>query len=283
MSSRPGLLLSLLAYTLLSVGFVLEKKGIAWIGFKGRKDRVYFNNLFIWISGFLIANLYIVPNTMALKSLSPHVVASVAGWGVAVTVILSWAVLGERLYCADLLDTALIAGAIVAINLFEQGNAGDIIRVPYLVAASVLPFMLFALFILKAVTRGTRAVLLAAVSGISTGMITVAMKALVSLFGFRIGDYFVSPYLYLYLLFSITAFVTLQMAFKTGDMMLAGPAQYSMAIIYPVICSMLVFGSRFHPVQPAAILLVVIFVVRLLRRHWTPGRGLAAKGAGGAH
>ena len=273
MSTWLSLFVAALGYSLLSAGLVLEKKGIAWIGFKGPKDGAYRQNIFIWISGFLMVNFSIVPNTMALKSLNPHVVASVAGWGVAVMVILSRVLLKERLSAADFLDTALIAGAIVALNLFEPRNGGEVMRLPCLVVASALPFLILAFSFLQAFSRKTRALLLAGVSGICTGMITVAMKVLVSLFGFRVGSYLVSPYLYLYLLFSITAFVTLQLAFRAGDMMLVGPAQYSMAIIIPAIGSVLIFASRLHPLQPAAVLVIVALSVRLLLRHWKPAAG----------
>ena len=273
MSTWQSLLVAALAYSLLSAGMVLEKKGVVWIGFRGPKNPAYFKNLFIWILGFLLVNLSIVPNTMALKTLSPHIVASVAGWGVAVMVILSRFLLGERLYAADFLDTALIVGAIVVLNLFEKRNADDVIRGSYLIAVAAAPFVILAFSFLKDVSHKTRAVLLAAVSGLCTGMITVSMKVLVLLFGFRVGAYFASPYLYLYLLFSIAAFVTLQLAFRAGAMMLAGPAQYSAAIIYPVIGSILVFISRLHPVQPAAILAIVALSGRILRRHWQPAAG----------
>lgn len=270
MTSWTSLLLSGIAYTILLAGFVLEKKGIAWIGFKGKKDSPYYRDLAVWSLGFILVNLYIVPNTVALKALSPHVAASVAGWGVAVMVFLSWVLLGERLYRADFLDTGLMAGAIAALNLFDRRSSGTVIRASFMIVASAVPFLLLALSWLRPFSRRYRAVFLAAVSGLCTGMITVAMKALVSLHGFEIKAYFGSPYLYLYLAFSVSAFISLQLAFKAGDMMLAGPAQYSATIIYPVVCSAPVFAARIHPLQPAAILVIVILAVRILRRHWKP-------------
>ncbi len=81
--------LSIFAYTLLSIGLVLQKKGIAWIGFKGKKDGNFYRPLAIWFAGFLLMNLYIVPNTAALKHLPPHIVSAMAGWGVVVLVLLS--------------------------------------------------------------------------------------------------------------------------------------------------------------------------------------------------
>jgi len=41
MLNDMGVLLALIAYSLLSLGYVLMKKGIGWIGYKGRKNRAY--------------------------------------------------------------------------------------------------------------------------------------------------------------------------------------------------------------------------------------------------
>ena len=112
--------LAFLAYSLLSLGFALMKKGVGWIGSKGRKDRNFYNYLFVWIAGFILSNSYIVPNTMALKHLEPHIVASVAGWGVVMLILLSRILLQEALYRSDFLFAAVIFTAILTLNLFEN-------------------------------------------------------------------------------------------------------------------------------------------------------------------
>jgi drug/metabolite transporter (DMT)-like permease len=104
------------------------------------------------------------------------------------------------------------------------------------------------------------------VTGMSTGMIIVTMKVLVSELGFDVAGYFSSPLLYLYLLFSLTGFVTLQAAYKLGAMMRVGPIQYSTAILYPVMCSYWVFGKQLHPLQIGTIILIVIAVIGMLKK-----------------
>ena len=45
MTTWLSLCLTALAYTLLSTGYVFQKKGISWIGYKGIKDRAFYRNL----------------------------------------------------------------------------------------------------------------------------------------------------------------------------------------------------------------------------------------------
>lgn len=65
--------------------------------------------------------------------------------------------------------------------------------------------------------------------------------------GSTVVSYLASPWLYLYGLTGFGTFVIMQFAFKTGEMVLIGPIQTSFNIIYPVLCSYLIFGA---PVEP---------------------------------
>lgn len=262
-----SILLTILAYTLLSTGFVFMKKGIVWIGYKGEKDKTYYRNLFTWISGFLLINIFIVPNTVALRYLDPHIVSSIAGWGVVFMVFLSHALLKEKLYSSDFSYSVLIFISIIFLNLYENQEGGMTVNIPLLTIMASLPFFLFAPVFINSISKRIKTIIYAAVSGISTGMIIVTMKVLVSLRGFHVGSYFSSPYLYLYLLFSLTAFISLQVAYKKGVMMLVGPVQYSAAIIYPVLCSYLVFSNRINFIQLAAISAIVYSVIAILKKH----------------
>jgi len=195
------------------------KKGISWIGYKGRKNKPYFKDLFTWIAGFLLINIYIVPNTIALKTLDPHIVSAMAGWGVIVLVFLSKIFLEEKLFRSDYYFTLLIFISIIILNVFEYEEAGKSFNTAFLIISASLPFLLFIPAFMKAFSKKTRTLLFAAISGISTGMIIVTLKVVVSESGFLIREYFSSPYFYLYLLFSITAFISLQIAYKMGLMM----------------------------------------------------------------
>jgi len=258
--------LAILAYALLSVGLVLMKKGINWIGFKGKKEAAFYRDLITWIAGFLLSNLYIVPNTIALKQLEPHIVAAMAGWGVVALVVLSHAILKEKLYRSDLLFTFIIFSAIILLNIFEHQEQKSGYSLPAIVIMASFPFLLFITGSLKFLSKRVRTIIFAGISGMATGMIIVTMKILVSRFGLHVPEYFSSPFLYLYLLFSLTAFISMQIAYKLGAMLRAGPVLYSAGIIYPLLCSGLIFSNRIHILQYFAVAAMIYGVFALLKK-----------------
>jgi multidrug transporter EmrE-like cation transporter len=267
MTSLFSILLTILAYTLLSIGFVLMKKGISWIGYKGKKDKLYYQNLFIWILGFIIMNSNIVPNTIALKFLEPHIVSAFAGWGIIMLVFFSHVILKERLFKPDFIYTAVIFISIIFLNLLEQKKDQIVVKLPWLIFLSLIPLCLMAPAFLKHISKRLKTILFAAISGISTGMIIVTIKVLVIDSGFNVRSYFSSPYLYIYLFFSVAAFITLQISYKLGHMMLVGPVQYSAAIIYPVLCSYAVFANNIEFMQLVSIALVIYGTINILKNH----------------
>jgi len=259
--------ITIFAYTLLSTGFVLMKKGIGWIGFKGKKDKAFYRNLLLWIIGFILINVYIVPNAIALKYLTPHLVSSMAGWGIIILIFFSYLILKEKLYRSDYFYALLIVVSIVFLHFFEYQESEEKVVISVLVAVSVLPLLLLLPALLRFVSRRVKTILMATLSGLSAGLIIVMLKVLVSFSGFAVPSYFSSPYFYLYLFFSLAAFITLQVAYKWGQMMTVGPIQYSATIIYPALCSFLVFGRHIHLVQIAAMAAIIYSVVAILKKH----------------
>jgi len=259
--------ITIFAYTLLSTGFVLMKKGIGWIGFKGKKDKAFYRNLTLWIIGFILINVYIVPNTIALKYLAPHLVSSMAGWGIIVMIFFSYLILKEKLFSSDYFYTILIVVSIVFLHFFERQASEEIINISALITVASLPLFLLLPALLRFVSKRVKTILFATLSGISAGLIIVMLKVLVTYSGFAVPSYFSSPYFYWYLFFSLTAFITLQVAYKLGQMMTVGPIQYLATIIYPALCSFLIFGKHINLVQIAAILAIIFSVVAILRKH----------------
>jgi drug/metabolite transporter (DMT)-like permease len=276
MSTAASLAAAGLAYTLLALGLVLMKKGIGWIGRKGPKDKAFRADLAVWLAGFVLSNLYIVPSAAALKTLSSHVVASFAGWGVVVMVGLAALILKERVSGSDAALAVLVAAAIAVLGAFERSEGGDAFRPSAFGIASLLPFCALAAAFLPSVRSGLKAFLFAAVSGSAAGLIIVAMKVLVRFYGFRIADYLASPYFYAYLIFSLTAFLALQLAYKRAPLMSVGPVQYTAAIAYPVLASIAVFGARLHPAQWAGLAALVFGVAGILMRR---GDGTTSRGS----
>ncbi len=267
MTKAFAALLALTAYGILSTGLVLMKKGIAWIGHQGPKGSVWRRDLGTWIAGFLLTNLYVAPSLAALKTLTPHIVAAFAGFGVVILVVLAAAVLGEKLHRSDALYTAAIFLSIILLNVYEPSPGKNAVNIHLLAGAAAFPLLLFSTAFIKGMARPVRAVVYASVSGISTGILLVLMKILVGLYGFRVADYLHSPYLYLTLFFSLMAFIVLQLAYRIETMMRTGPVQYASSIIYPAVCSTLVFGNVIRPIQIVALAAIVLAVAGILRKH----------------
>lgn len=263
--TTAAFLLAALAYVLLAAGLVLMKKGIGWFGLGLPKDAVRRRDLGIWTAGFLLSNAYIVPLTLSLRTLPPHVVAAFAGLGVVVMVFLSRTWLGERLRPSDAFYAGAMGVAIAVLSLSAKTGAGGAGNALRLAVAAAVPLLLLAAGSFRRAAGRHRAVLLAAVSGISTGMIVVLMRILVQAFGIRVGAYFGSPYLYLYLVFSLLAFVTLQFAYRLDSLLRTGPVQYGASILYPAFCSAFVFGNPILPLQAAAIVAIVLAAAGILR------------------
>ncbi len=258
-------LLAALAYILLAAGLVLMKKGIGWFGRGFPRDAVRKRDLGIWTAGFLLSNAYIVPVALSLRTLPPHVVTAFAGLGVVVMVLLSRVWLGERLRPSDPVYAGAMGVAIGVLSLSARTGAGGAGSVLRLAGASAFPFLLLAAGLFRRAAGRHRAALLAAVSGISTGMIVILMRTLVQAFGTRVGAYFGSPYFYLYLVFSLLAFLALQFAYKIDSLLRTGPVQYGASILYPAFCSAFVFGNPILPAQAAAIVAIVLAVAGILR------------------
>lgn len=242
------------------------KKGVAWIGWRGPRDRRFRDAAGIWAAGFLLTNLYIVPAAAALKSLDASVAAAFAGWGVVVLVYLSGRLLGEPRRRSDPVFSAMIIAGLAGLSLFAMPGPepGAFSRAAFIAAAGAPVVPAAAALFVRRRTRA-RAALWAGAAGLSSGLIVVAMKILVSAHGFRVAAYFGSAYFFTYLGFSIAAFAALQAAFKNGGLMTVGPVQYTSAILYPALLGPLLFDLRLHPVQGAGIAAVVIGVAGLLR------------------
>jgi len=261
-----SLLMAATAYSFISIGIVLQKKGILWIGWKGIKDVSYYKHLVIWISGLLFMNLYGIPSAIALKSLSPHHVSAFAGWGVIVLIFLSKIFLKDVIFRSDYFFSMVIIAGIVMLNLSGNSVTGpeisiDVITLLYF----LLPVVLFILLLMTKFTNKTINALSAVVSGCTAGLMVISLKGLIGYHGYRIMEYPGSLYLYLYLFFALLSFVSLQMSLKTGPVLVTGQIQYSTTILYPFAGSLIVFSGRTDMLQMIAIILIVIGVVRILK------------------
>lgn len=263
-------LMAITAYSLLSLGFILQKKGISWMGWKGPKDKVFYSNLLTWLTGFIIMNAFPLPSAIALKTLPSHIVSAFAGWGIIMLVAFSFLFLKEKIFRSDYGYALLIVAGIVLLNLFEKtANASPTVSSGFWGKGILfaLPIILIFSGLVKTLSTKVKTWIFAAVSGMFAGLMVVTLRLLVVQFGYQVSAYIGSIYLYLYLAFALLSFIGLQLALKNGPLIVAGPVQYSATIIYPVLAALLVFQQTIDWVQFPAIVMIVFGVVSILKKH----------------
>ena len=267
MSKSTAILLGFFAYTILSGGFILMKKGVSWIGWKEKKTKKYYENLFIWIAGFILTNLSVIPNAIALKVLPPYIVSSIAGWGIIVLIILSYLFLKEKLYKTDIIYSIFIIIGITSLNYFSRETAIKLINPSGIIITAFIPVGIIIPAFFKISSRKIKTIIFSSVSGLSAGLLIIFLKLLVTNYGYNLKLYLTSPFFYGYITASISTFVTIQIAYKLGEMILIGPTQYSTNIVYPAIASILIFSAPLSIIQIISIILIVIGVVNILLKH----------------
>lgn len=260
-----SIFMALVAYSFISTGFVLMKKGISWIGWKGKRNRIFYSNLFWWTAGFIIMNIYGIPSAIALKRLPPHIVAAFAGWGIVVLVFFSHFLLKEKIFKTDFIFSILIVAGIFILNFFERPASKNIINIKGMIFLSLIPVVLFLAGFIRRLSPKIKTLVFSSVSGFSAGLMVVFLRLLVLKYQYKVSLYFDSPYLYLYIGFALFSFIALQLACKNGPMMIIGPVQYSTNIIYPLFATLFIFNQLINLIQFLSIGLIVYSVINILK------------------
>ena len=117
----PCLLLAALAYTLLNLGLVLEKRGAAALPAIERAGALRSLRNFLtspaWVFGFLLTNVQIVPLLAALSLGPVSLVSPMLGFGLVVLVLCSRFWLGERITPAMAAGIGLTIVGIIGFGL----------------------------------------------------------------------------------------------------------------------------------------------------------------------
>jgi drug/metabolite transporter (DMT)-like permease len=267
MSTAGSILLAMLGYSVYSAGIVLTKSGGAWLKWPGRKNIAFARSLLIWLFGFILYNLSVIPTGIASGVLPPHIISAISGWGIPVIVLLSYLLLKEKLYRTDILFSLVMFAGIVVLSLFDQTPPAIRVNQTAFAVLLALPLLILPPLLFRKVGNKVQTILLATFAGCTGGMMIVIMNLVVKTLGFNIFAYLGSPWPYLYILCGILQFVSLQVALRKGEMILVGPLQNGLMILYPVASSYFVFGVRLHPVQLIMIAVIVFSGVSIMRKH----------------
>jgi drug/metabolite transporter (DMT)-like permease len=280
----------------LSLGMVLQKRHIGWIGRSPkahaagviapdrRRDGRFYRDLGWWFVGFMLMNLVPAFNFIALMGLPTNVVGAAAGMSVAFTALLAKLMLKERLGKRRLAWTLLLFAAIAASGFLGEGGTSDAegLSTSALFIFIGIPLLMgVLLFILRGRFKGPRhAAVLASVSGCLGGFMVFPLRALQIDTGPEAFSWFSSPYLYAYLVAGASSFVLIQAAYKDGEMSAVAPALYGMQVLWPALGSYFVFGAKFLPIQTGAFALVAICVAVIAGLHPAAKKPVALLGDG---
>jgi drug/metabolite transporter (DMT)-like permease len=267
MSIVFGNLWAFLAFTIFSSGTVLMKAGSAWLKWPGTRGQPFRKARSLWLLGFLFYNVSIVPNLLAARILPAYILSAVSGWQIVVIVLLSAWWLKERVFVTDYIYAALIVAAIFVLNITEKAGTGSAVKPAAFYILLLAPFILLLPILIRKIPNKIKAILAAVLSGCVNGISLVILNIITREHGFDILSYFLTPYPYLFLAAGVIGFTTLQMALRWSDLMLVGPLQTSLTIIYPVVCSFFIFGLSLGIVQIISIAAVVSACVAILRKH----------------
>ena len=265
---------AVLGYFCTSLGFVLQKKGIGWLGFQGRKGPGYYRDLWTWGIGFALLNLAVLPNYLSLGVLNAYIVNAISGLNIVFMIFLSRWILNEPLHPQDYLYTLIMCAAIVGINLADGSGASvSTIQADFAYLAAAIPvgslFIWFLLRVAKVLrpTSGLQALWLAPASGSMSGLMITYMKILQLERGTQLLSYLGSPYLYCFFTVSALSMVAIQMAYRMGSMILVCPAQFATTVFYPILAAYPIFSLPVNPVQVVCFIAIVTTVVLMVKDH----------------
>lgn len=265
-SPLSAALIALAGNFVLSLGMVLQKRNVSWLGYKGKRDRAFARARGGWLLGFLLMNFAPVFNYLALFGLPPNVVGAAIGSNVAFTAILSAFVLEERLGWRRILWTAATFAAIALAAFRGEDRSGPLVPGALNVFLA-LPVVaaLVGLALRRRGRSGNLAVGIAAVAGALGGFMILPLRALQVGAAASLSGWLGSPYLYLYIVAGIGSFSIIQLAYKDGEMSRVSPAYYGMQVLWPAIASYFAFGAPFDALQATAFAAIAVCVFLVAR------------------
>ena len=260
MGAIPAFAAALAASAILSLGMVLQKRHVAFIGHKGKHDAAWRRDLVGWLAGFTLVNLAPPFNYVALLGLPANVVAGVSGSTVAFAALFSALILGERLSLRTLALTLALFGGIALAGL-RGGATGGEAALPLVWLFFLIPAL--ALVIVLAFRARERsqalAVAIGAVAGALGGFMLIPLK-LLSALDPTVQAWLASPWPWLYLAAGASSLSIIQLAYKDGVLNRVGPAFYGMQVLWPAVASLFVFALPFDLPQWIAFAVIALCV-----------------------
>lgn len=263
MSVFWAVVLVVLSNVMLSLGMLLQKKHVGWIGAADRRSRGFRSQLAVWVLGFTLMNLATVPRFFALYGLPINVVNAFFGSNVAFTAVMAVFILKERMSARQILWSAFLLAALVVASA-RGGLPESALSRPWLVLFFAVPAVVGVACIAarRRKVSVALAVLLAACSGAMGGYMNLPMKAI------QTGGLDPASIAFFIVLFFVPGFLSfalVQLAYKDAEMSVVSPAMYGFQVLWPALASYWVFDAVFDPVQALALASIALAVFLVSR------------------
>lgn len=245
--------------TFASIGSVFQKKGLLWLSLRKEKKQAALKLFCLWLMGLLLSYVIsAIPISIASKTLQPHIITAMSGWGIVVIIIMSFFFLKEKIYKSDIFYSLLIVACTLVIGLSSEPNSTLDYNGVFLIILFLVPFGALLPALLKSLENKIRSVLFAAYAGSMGGISIVFFNLLVRYF-FAGGLSGVPIYfLFLYPVAAISGAASEQASYKLGDMAVVSSVRLGLFIIYPVICSWLLFNTGVDILQVLSIAIMIL-------------------------
>jgi len=254
-----SVLMALFGTTIFSTGVILQKKGSVWMNWNKKINSGFVFMFLVWLAGILLS--YAISALFvgaASRNLPPQTVSAITAWSIVVIIFLSHFFLKEKLYASDILYSAVIMACILFMSRLQVSEILVSVNVRYLYWLLFVPFVLLIPVFFRFTGKKQKTVLLSVFSGFLGGLTIVFMNILVKESGNSIQGMLSSHHLYIYFFTGIVSVAAKQVAYRLGDVILITPLQTSFSMIYPFVCSYILFNSHISSFQAFMVLLIVL-------------------------
>ena len=259
--------MALFGTTIFSTGVILQKKGSVWMNWKEKINSGFIFMFSVWLTGILLS--YAISALFvgaASRNLPPQVVSAITAWSIVVIIFLSYFFLKEKLYASDILYSAVIMACILLMSSLQVNEILVLVNMKYLYWLLLAPFALLIPVFFKFTGIKHKTVLLSVFSGFLGGLTIVFMNILVKESGNSIQGMLSSPHLYVYFFAGIVSVAAKQAAYRLGDVILITPLQTSFSMIYPFLCSYILFNTQVSSFQALMVLLIILSCWRIQKK-----------------
>lgn len=269
-----GVLLAILASTLLNVGKGVQKWKVAVLGHgRGALAPEHRRDALLWLTGVGMTTLASVGYSAALKLTDkPSTVSALGGLGLIGLVVFAHTVLKERIGRRELAGAALVVVGTAAMGALDvaSGPQPDPSMRGLWVSMASIALIYGPLAVWSWRSRKLHGLIFGSLAGTLVGMAMVLGDvALVAAGGDLLGQ-MAGGWVYLALTVGTCALGLTQLGFWRSSAIVVVPTINSFMILAPLYLQYLVFDIVLEPMQYGAVLIIVAGVVLLTARADTP-------------